>query len=85
MAFPSIIEFPALGLSVSRYDDTGQVVRDVRAGRGLPYITPEENLPEDDAHRLNHVIMKVGSDLEAIRLASLLGLDSYLLMGPPIP
>lgn len=82
MPFPTIATDPTLGLTTSTEASTGQAVVDVReSGRGLPFLTPEENLPIDDVHRMNHVIAKVGSDLAAIRLASLIGVEPFVLMG----
>lgn len=85
MPYPTIDEQPALGLTESVEAATGQAVVDVREPqRGLPLLTPEENLPADDAHRVNHALKRIGSDLAAIRLASIVGLDAHLLMGEPL-
>jgi hypothetical protein len=78
--YPTIDEQPALGLTVSTAAPNKSVV-DVRsAGRKLPFITPEENLPIDDAHRLNQAIKKIDQDISDIELASFLGLPAHLLL-----
>lgn len=81
MPYPTINDNPALGLTESVHDATGQDVVDERTTeRGYPFITPEENLPEDDAHRLNHLAKMADEDMGAVELASLLDIPAYMLL-----
>lgn len=81
MPYPTIDDDPTLGLTTSVAADTGKTVVDVRTPvRGYPLVTPEENLPEDDMHRLNHALERVDSDVEALELASLLDIPVFMLL-----
>jgi len=77
---PGIITNPDLGLTESVRDADGKQVVDNRTTHAkLPYIHPETNLPEDDAHRINHTIQKVDAHMRAVFLASLIDIPFYLL------
>lgn len=78
-AQPSIVTTPALG--ITQPVTPGRAITDHRTPkRGLLYICPEENDPNDDAHRINHSLQRIDTDLHRIRLASLIGLEPYLLL-----
>lgn len=76
---PAIVENPDLGITESVQEDY-PVVDNRTDNRGYPYLEPRQNLPEDDANRINHSLQRVDADLDAVYMASLLDIPAYLLL-----
>jgi hypothetical protein len=75
---PAILDNPALGITESVVP--GHPINDHRTeGRQYPYLEPRENIPVDDANRINHAIKKIDHDITQIILADLIGIPIYFL------
>lgn len=84
MPNPAIDSNPDLGISESVRP--GITIQDARTPTvGLPYVDPQNNMPADDAHRINHAIKATDHLFGQIALASLLGMDAHLFITPYTP
>lgn len=79
-ARPAILDNPALGIEVSAVPQRSTLVDHRSRYRKYPYTSPEGNEPLDDAHRINHALKRIDDDMQAIGLASLLGMDVFLFL-----